>query len=134
MFSLDASISRSVDVRGQEDEESKDEDVDFEEDDEYDDDDENDDDDEEEWDEDEEEFDEEEEPSRHGRRRAEWNRVGRKRWSGCSFREGAIRLAPHCYNTLQELEKVAVRGRLESIPQRSTLRLPSFVRASSSGG
>ncbi len=25
----------------------------------------------------------------------------------CSFREGAIRLAPHCYNTLEELEKVA---------------------------
>ncbi len=24
----------------------------------------------------------------------------------CSFREGAIRLAPHCYNTLEEMEKV----------------------------
>ncbi len=119
MFSLDASISRSADKRGQEDEESKDEDLDFEEDDEYDDDDENDDDDEEEWDEDEEEFDEEEEPSRHGRRLAEWNK-GRKRWRG---RVGRADEATG-----------VVRGRLESIPQRSTLRLPSFVRASSSGG
>ncbi len=120
MLSLDASISRSADIRGQEDEESKDEDLDFEEDDEYDDDDENDDDDEGEWDEDEEELDEEEEPSRHGRRLAEWNRVGRKRWGGTVGRADEA--------------TGAVRGRLESMPQRSTLRLPSFVRASSSGG
>jgi selenocysteine lyase/cysteine desulfurase len=25
----------------------------------------------------------------------------------CAFREGAIRLAPHCYNTIEEMEKVA---------------------------
>jgi selenocysteine lyase/cysteine desulfurase len=24
----------------------------------------------------------------------------------CSLREGAIRLAPHCYNTVEEMEKV----------------------------
>jgi selenocysteine lyase/cysteine desulfurase len=24
----------------------------------------------------------------------------------CAFREGAIRLAPHCYNTMEEMEKV----------------------------
>jgi selenocysteine lyase/cysteine desulfurase len=24
----------------------------------------------------------------------------------CSLREGAIRLAPHCYNTVEELERV----------------------------
>jgi selenocysteine lyase/cysteine desulfurase len=25
----------------------------------------------------------------------------------CSLREGGIRLAPHCYNTIEEMEKVA---------------------------
>jgi selenocysteine lyase/cysteine desulfurase len=25
----------------------------------------------------------------------------------CSLREGAIRLSPHCYNTLEEMERVA---------------------------
>ena len=24
----------------------------------------------------------------------------------CSFREGAIRLAPHCFNTIEEMERV----------------------------
>jgi selenocysteine lyase/cysteine desulfurase len=25
----------------------------------------------------------------------------------CSLREGAIRLSPHCYNTVEEMERVA---------------------------